>query len=241
MKDIAWDRYQLFIAVARGGGLSAASAATGLSPATLGRRMLALEQDLGRPLFLRSQTGYRLTEEGSELLEHLGELEAGNRRIEAWRRGAAGPSLVRISLGTWNAWLLCANMPAICGPRDGFRISLHVAEQRAQLSHRQSDIGIRAFAPEEPNLASVLIGEVAYAPFRSRHAEGQEEAPWLAVDRDNAVSAYLRWPHEHRTDRIALTVNRPRSLLDLVKAGAGVAVLPCLAGDADPALERAGG
>lgn len=103
MKDISWDAYQLFLAVARQGGLSAAAETTGLSAATLGRRMVELEQALGRELFLRSQTGYRLTSDGSQLLEHLVELEAGSRRVEEWRRGKAGQSLVRISLGTWIA------------------------------------------------------------------------------------------------------------------------------------------
>ncbi|MNL78131.1 hypothetical protein D3C87_2044520 [compost metagenome] len=35
-------------------------------------------------------------------------------------------------------------------------------------------------------------------------------------------------------------MTRPRSLLDLVRAGAGCAVLPCFVGDLDPSLERAG-
>jgi len=87
MKDIAWDAYQLFLAVARQGGLTAAAETTGLSAATLGRRMVELEQALGRELFFRSQTGYRLTSDGSQLLEHLVELEAGSRRVEEWRRG----------------------------------------------------------------------------------------------------------------------------------------------------------
>jgi len=137
MKDITWDAYQLFLAVARHGGLSAAAEATGLSAATLGRRMVELEHALGRELFLRSQTGYRLTSDGSQLLEHLLELEVGSRRVEEWRRGKAGQSLVRISLGTWIAWLLCQNMTVIRTPRDEFRIDLHVAEQRARLSHRE--------------------------------------------------------------------------------------------------------
>lgn len=37
-----------------------------------------------------------------------------------------------------------------------------------------------------------------------------------------------------------MTVNRPTALLDLVLAGAGVAVLPCFVGDADVRLAREG-
>lgn len=240
MKDIAWDAYQLFIVVARQGGLTAAAEITGLSPATLGRRMVELEQRLGRELFLRSQTGYRLTSDGGQLLEQLSELEAASRKVEEWRRGTGGHALVRISLGTWIAWLLAENMHAIRTERDPFRIDMHVAEQRARLAHRESDIGVRAFEPEEPNLASVAAGEVAYAVYRARNRDWTGAEPWLAVDPENAFSNYLRWPHENKPDRIVVTVNRPRSLLDLVRAGAGMAILPCFVGDLDPTLERIG-
>jgi len=43
-KMLAWDDMQLFLSVARDGGLSAAARSTGRSAATLGRRMLALER-----------------------------------------------------------------------------------------------------------------------------------------------------------------------------------------------------
>lgn len=240
MKSIPWDAYQLFLAVARQGGLSAAAELTGLSPATLGRRMVELEQALGRVLFVRSQTGYALTPDGSQLLEHVSELEAGSRKVEQWREGAAGQTLVRITLGTWNAWLISENIQQIRTERDDFRIALFVAEQRARLSHRESDIAMRAFEPDEPNLASIAAGEVAYAAYRARNRDWLGRDPWLAVDPDNAVSAYLRWPHEEKAERIATTVNRPRTLYDLVRAGAGTGVLPCFVGDLDPGLERVG-
>lgn len=240
MKNIAWDAYQLFIEVARRGGLTGASTASGLSPATIGRRMVELERQFGRELFLRSQTGYRLTDDGHELLAHLGEMEAAIRRVETWRQGAAARALVRIAAGTWVARLVSQNFSAICTARDDFRIDLFIAEQRASLAHREADIGIRAFEPEEPNLAKVLLGEVAYAAYKARNSV-EAEARWLAVDPENAISSYLRWPHENRPESIVATVNRPHALRDLSIAGAGVAVLPCIVGDLEPRLERVGG
>ncbi|RYH02934.1 MAG: LysR family transcriptional regulator, partial [Alphaproteobacteria bacterium] len=62
--DFSWDDLRLFLDVARLGGLSAATETTGLSAATLGRRVTALERQVGEPLFVRSQTGYRLTPSG---------------------------------------------------------------------------------------------------------------------------------------------------------------------------------
>jgi len=240
MKNPNWDSYQVFLAVARHGGLTGAAGATGLSPATIGRHMVELERRLGRALFVRSQSGYGLTADGRQLLDQLSAMEAAARGIEAWRGDVAAPSLVRIAAGTWVAWLLSENFPAICSDRDPFRIDLQIAEQRASLSHRENDIGIRAFEPEEVNLAAVPLGDVAYAAYQARNLATTGPGRYLAVGTEDAMSAYLRWPHDHARENIAVTVNRPRSLRDLALAGAGIAVLPCFVGDLEPRLERAG-
>ncbi|ACI53670.1 transcriptional regulator, LysR family [Rhizobium leguminosarum bv. trifolii WSM2304] len=240
MKNANWDSYQLFLQVARLGGLTGASTASGLSPATVGRRMLDLEQEVGRALFSRSQTGYRLTQDGQALLDHLQEMEAAARKVEAWRQSGEGGTTVRIAAGTWVAWLLTENFAAVRMPGDGFAISLTIGEARASLAYRESDIGIRAFEPEEANLAARRLGEVAYALYIRRNAAETDER-WIAVAEEEAISAYLRWPHANAAAGIVATVNRPRSLPDLVRAGAGKAVLPCFVGDLHPDLQRLGG
>ncbi|WP_284757335.1 LysR family transcriptional regulator [Agrobacterium sp. fls2-241-TYG-188a] len=240
MKNLGWDAFQIFLDVARSGGLTGAAAATGFSAATIGRRMLELEQSLGKSLFIRSQAGYVLTSDGRALLDELQAMEDAARNIDGWRKSAAASSLVRIAAGTWNARLLTTNFSAICTERDDFRVDLFVAEQRASLSHRENDIGIRAFEPEERNLAAIKSGDVAYAAYRLRNAAASITDRWLAVSGESAISAYLRWPHENKAGNIVVSVNRPTALLDLVLAGAGVAVLPCFIGDAEARLVREG-
>ncbi|MEQ1403663.1 LysR family transcriptional regulator [Neorhizobium sp. Rsf11] len=240
MKNINWDAYELFMQVARHGGLSGGAVATGLSPATIGRRMLDLEEAIGRPLFLRSRTGYRLTAEGSALFAQILEMEGAARRIESWKREGTGSPLVRVACGTWLAWMFARNFSAVRTEQDRFRLDFNIAERRASLAHRESDIGIRAFEPQEPNLAAIKLGEVAYAAYRARSAHPSIADRWLAVSEEDAISAYLRWPHENRPHQVVVTVNRPRSLRDLALAGAGTAVLPCFVGDQDMRLERVG-
>ncbi len=240
MKDINWDAYQIFLSVARHGGLTGAAQANGLSPATVGRRVLDLEQGIGRQLFVRSQTGYRLTGDGQALFEQLQAMDAVVRKVDGWRREAHGASVVRLMAGTWVTWLVCENIQAIWSERDSFRLDMSVSERRATLAHRESDVGVRAVAPEEPNLASRHTGDVAYAAYRQRNAPDGLSSAWLAVSEEDAISPYLRWPHERAASSIAVIVSRPRSLLDLAKSGAGQAVLPCFVGDLDPGLERAG-
>ncbi|OEC98560.1 MULTISPECIES: LysR family transcriptional regulator [unclassified Rhizobium] len=240
MKNTTWDSYQLFLDVARGGGLTGAVASSGLSPATIGRRMLELEGQVGRPLFERSQAGYTLTGNGQALFDQLLEMEAAARKVDSWQRDAQGASIVRIAAGTWVGWLLSQNMPTICSERDGFGIDLHLGERRASLAHRESDIGIRAFEPEETNLAAIKTGDVAYAAYQARNMRFSGPQRWIAVAEEEAISAYLRWPHQNKREEIVFTVSRPRSLHDLVLAGSGIAVLPCFVGDQEPRLARVG-
>jgi DNA-binding transcriptional LysR family regulator len=237
MKNINWDAYQIFLIVARQGGLTGAAQVTGLSPATVGRRILQLEEATGLSLFNRSQNGYSLTGDGDALFAELREMESAMRRVENWRQVSGGLVTVRVAVGTWIGWLLMENFGALCTGRDPFRIEFTVGERRAQLSHRENDIGMRAFQPEEPNLAARYLGEVAYAAYQLKNSRDAER--WIAVGESDAISPYLRWPHENRAGQVVVTVDRPRSMLDLVRAGAGIAVLPCFIGDLDPMLERA--
>lgn len=238
MKDMPWDAYQIFVTVARHGGLTGAAQITGLSPATLGRRILQFEERVGRPLFHRSQSGYALTAEGQALFSELLAMESVARRVEQWRDESRGAVTIRIALGSWIGLFVTENIGALVTERDPIRLDLSIGEQRSQLSHRENHIGMRAHEPEEPNLAARYISDVAYAPYRRRN--GADLDRWIAVEEAEAHSAYLQWPHREKSAAIAVTVNRPRSLLDLVRAGAGSAVLPCFIGDRDPQVERAG-
>ena len=80
---LVWDDVPVFLAVARSGSLSGAASALSIGLATVSRRIERLEARLGRPLFLRHHTGYRLTEEGMALIERAEELEAAARAFES--------------------------------------------------------------------------------------------------------------------------------------------------------------
>src|SRR5690606_13521864 len=123
MKKLSWDDLQFFAAVARGGGLSAAAQRLGSSPATIGRRMLALEQAVGRPLFIRRQTGYELTADGQSLLIRARTMEDGARTIDDWLDTGGRRPLVRISSGTWTTNFLADNFARLWTPDDPFRIA----------------------------------------------------------------------------------------------------------------------
>jgi len=240
MKNLSWDDLQFFAAVARGGSLSAAAEALGSSPATVGRRMVALEQAVGRPLFVRRQTGYELTPDGRVLHEKALAMEASAQAIDDWLEADGQRSVVRISAGTWTANFFAANFAKLWTPDDPFRIAFKTTEAKLDIAHREIDIGIRNAQPESPNLAARRTVEVAQAPFRARNhpAPGREE--WVVISPDALSTRSSRWVAEQPGLVVSAWANTPRTLYDLIRAGVGKGVLPCFAGDRDPLLERAG-
>ncbi|MEL7372888.1 MAG: LysR family transcriptional regulator [Pseudomonadota bacterium] len=88
MRGPRWDDLRAFLEVAELGSLSAAAAAMGLSAATLGRRIDALETVLGFRLMRRGPSGVALTHDGARVLElvragadRLGELDRLARHL----------------------------------------------------------------------------------------------------------------------------------------------------------------
>jgi DNA-binding transcriptional LysR family regulator len=62
--QLDWDLLRVFLAVARTGRISAAAPGLGVEHTTVGRRLAALEADLGVALFYRTGAGYRLNPTG---------------------------------------------------------------------------------------------------------------------------------------------------------------------------------
>ena len=83
---------------------------------------------------------------------------------------------------------------------------------------------MRAFEPDEPNLASRFISEVAYAAYQQKN--GPHFDRWIAVHESEAISSYLRWPHLNRPAGIVATPVPAGEL----RSTDGVAVIICCTG-----------
>lgn len=236
---INWDDLRLFLDVARSGGLTAAGKASGLSPATLGRRVSALERQVGERLFVRTRSGYRLTAVGEELLDHARGVETAMRGLDDWRASTLGERVVRVSAGPWTSSFVAAHFPRIWSPSDRFRVEFVTASQKVDIGHRHADIGVRNARPTEQWLAGRLTGHVASALYGSRSFEGGVAAGMFIGQSGEMVTASARWVEAHHADRIVVRGNDAGSIRELVAAGAGLGVLPCFIGDADGRLARA--
>ncbi|WP_238364921.1 LysR family transcriptional regulator [Mesobacterium pallidum] len=239
MKDLSWDDLNLFFHVAEAGGLSGAARRTGVSAPTLGRRMLALEQQTGRSLFVRSQTGYDLTPTGAALLDRVRAMQAAARPALDLLSETSERPLLRLTAGTATAMFLADRIAMLCGPDDPYRLTLVTTEAVLDIAHREVDLGIRNRPPEGGNLASRPLGMLRFAPYRAMSVPRPELLDWVALDPAHARHPAALWVHDqgHRIGTMATSVG---TVHQLVRAGAGIGVMPCMTGDTDPALARAG-
>ncbi|WP_196260044.1 LysR family transcriptional regulator [Pelagibacterium limicola] len=237
--DFSWDDLRLFLDVARLGGLTAATRTTGLSAATLGRRITALEGHIGERLFTRTQTGYQLTPAGEDLLARAEEVEAAMLSIRRWKEGAIGERTVRVSAGPWTSAFLARHLDRLWTVDDRFGIELVTANQKVDIGRRHADIGIRNQRPTEPFLAGRLVGHVAYALYaRPELVGGVAAGYFVGAAGDGAQTHSARWLNAKHGDRIVTRGNDAMSVMELVAAGAGISVFPCFVGDLEPRVAR---
>ncbi len=214
-----WDDVRLFLAVARKGGLAAAAKATGKSPPTLGRRMLALERRLGVDLFVRLPRGYELTEQGDAFLQKAVDAE---RRFAPLVTPSNKPSVVKVSAGLWVTRLLCQRIGEITGT-EACRIRFIAADQVVDIARREAVIGVRNRRPEERELAGRRVARVRFAVY----AQDENIRTWAQVI-GNTPSAL--WMRDASKGSETIEVTNTRNALDLALNGAARCVLPTFVG-----------
>ena len=232
--DINWDDLACFCVVARTANLTHAGRETGLSAATLGRRMKALEAQLGRRLFRHGTEGYTPTSEGRALLARASRMEAAAADITQWQTETKGPVRVRLSAGSWTSLYLADHLHGFWQPGAVWLPEFVFCNQDMDIARRDVDIGIRNRRPAQPWLAGRKTRQVTYAAYGR---DGQTTG-WIGANQDAIVTPSLAWvAHEHGGE-IVTGVNDPRLGLSLAQQGVGRIVLPCFAGDIMPGLRR---
>lgn len=231
--SIEWSDLNLFLAVARGGGLAAGAKISRLSPPTLGRHMVRLEHAIGEALFDRLPRGYELTEAGRDLLAEAEAVEGHILNIQRRRNARNAHLPVHISAGTWMMRFLAVHVSDI--RTEGVRLVFSASESRHHIGRREATIGLRNSRPDEPGLAARRTTRVAFASYATASAAAGND--WIATA---AQTPSANWVRTHKQDHITLEVSNPRLLLDLARQGAGHVILPRFVGDAESDLVRCG-
>jgi DNA-binding transcriptional LysR family regulator len=193
--SVVWDDVRVFLAVARSGSLSAAAEALSLGIATVSRRIERLEAALGQPLFLRHHTGYRLTEDGSALVERAEAMEAVARSLDA---ALPGPPEVSgtVRLATAENLATALILPALprlrlAHPRLVLDITTDIAT--VNLHRRDADIALRMVKPDRGHVSLQRLGTLGYGLYASLAYLERRGAGSVDLERDEIIA----WADSH--------------------------------------------
>ena len=246
-----WDDLKHFLAVARAGQLARAAAQLGVDATTVGRRLRRLEAALGQTLFEQGKDGQALTEAGERLRERAEAMERAFREIETGAESGlelAGAIRVSVSEG-FGTWFVARHLPAFAAAHPRLTVDLVASSGFLNPSRREADVAILL---DRPRKGPLFVRKLTDYRLRLYAAKG-----WLAAHgpvasradhRRHPLNGYvpdlLYAPELRYLAEIApgleprLRSTSVNAQHHLVAAGAGIAVLPCFIGDADPGLAR---
>lgn len=249
--NLAWDDMRLVLAIGRAGTLVGAARAIGLNHSTVFRRLGALESQIGVRLFERFRDGYLPTAAGEEVIALAGRIDADVTAVERRLAGRDLRPSGRVRVTTTDT-LVELVMPMLAAFRSAHpEIVLELAASNAifNLSRRDADVAVRPSAEPPDMLVGRRVATVAFALYgasaylKRRPARLRpEEHDWAAPDETLAHLKATQWIDATiPAERVVFRAGSLVSLLAAVRAGIGVAPLPCYLGDSDPALRRLGG
>lgn len=236
-----WTLVRSFLAVMRGGSLSAAARATRLTQPTIGRHMDEIESALKLALFTRSPAGLIPTEAARSLMPAAEAMESAMasliRAAEAGGDAAAPRGTVRI---TASEVMGLAVLPAILAdirhayPDITFELVLN--NRTDNLLRRDADIAVRMARPVQDGLVARKLGELPLGLFAHRSYLERFGTP---ANPDELITSHLigfdRDDHSARSvatgvlpitrDIFAFRCDHDAAQMEALKAGLGIGVI----------------
>lgn len=137
---------RIFTNVVRTGSFSAAARQLGLPPSSVSRRIGALEQRLGVPLFIRTTRQVSLTEAGrvysNSIQRVLSDLDEADLVVSKFHEKAQGTLCIesRVSLGSR---LIAPLLPQFLREYPGVKVDLRLTSQQIETLSQGVDLAIR--------------------------------------------------------------------------------------------------
>ncbi|KJS42757.1 MAG: LysR family transcriptional regulator [Roseovarius sp. BRH_c41] len=233
-----WDDIRIFLAVARSESLSGAGRILRIDPATVGRRIARLEEEVGAPLFAKSPTGYALSEAGQRLMGHAMRAETAMQDAAEEMAGQAGGMSGQIRIGAPDG---CANflLPQVCAEigaqNPDLEIQIVALPRVFNLTRREADMVIAVSPPTAGRLTVQKVTDyqlhlAASVRYLRRHPPITQITD-LGAHRmvgyipDMIFDKELDYLSEAGVERVSLASNSVSVQLNWVRQGGGIGVL----------------
>lgn len=245
---IDWDDLRYFLAVARTGSTLGAARSLGVNQTTAARRIGLLEEKLGAGLFERHHGGYRLVSGTEELVDVAtraeGEIERFTALATARGRDATGSIKVTTNEPLANV-VLAPVLREFRKSHPNVRVDIVISPRQLDLAHGEADVALRAAPkPTDPCLVARRVGDANWGAYCSRDYAALHGCPKTLSDLGGHTILTIADASGSRLAEMAGTarsVERRETINDLcvaVRAGVGIASLPCVFGDTFPDFIR---
>lgn len=239
--QLNWDNLRVFLTVARAKSVLEASHTLNMDQSTISRRVRRLETDIGSKLFDRNSQGHQLTSAGHRLLDHVEKLESTLMTVESDVFGDNMALTGEIRMGATEAfgsYFLAPQLAHFCTRHPAITVDLLPMPRNVNLSKREADVSVTVDRPTTDSFVTCKLTEYRLLPYATpKYLQQQapiEDVAELARHRWIDYVDDLLFADQQVSLRKWLPMARPflRSTsviaqLHAVRAGLGIALLPC--------------
>ncbi|GAA6152435.1 LysR family transcriptional regulator [Pseudoteredinibacter isoporae] len=248
MKNIDWNDLNYFLTTVQNGSMAAAAKQLKVNHTTVSRRISALEQQLGSPLFERTATGLSITPLGESMIPYAENMRdsvnAMDRLVTADKQELAGTIKVT-AIDMFGRRVLAPVLKEFLDLYPNIDLELILQDENVDLSAREADLAFRATDNPAPDLVGKRLGRFAMTVYCTQELweqYQQDPSSVYAIDWTENGPSTPDWIEDYMPKlRVRHYCSTFNGVYELARAGCGVARLPCGLGDSTPELMRVPG
>ncbi|WP_428534584.1 LysR family transcriptional regulator [Rhodopila sp.] len=252
---LRWDDIRLLLAVASQGSYARAAQQEGVSLATVGRRLRALEHSLGATLIERRSDGHRLTPQAEALLPAASRMAAAASDLHA--SVEPGHAEIRILAREWEALFLIRCLRKLRAALPNIELLIGY-KHWPDLGRWEAELVLTDHVPSDGPVIARKLGRMAFAVYASHgfmQQAGVQQAGQVLTEDHYHKHTWVRFTPAHRYFASEQWLTRrgldavPAAhrfdsgfmILEAVRDGVGLGLLPVWLGEPDPSLRRVSG
>ncbi|MBB5019313.1 DNA-binding transcriptional LysR family regulator [Chitinivorax tropicus] len=240
---------EIVLALVRGRTLANAGSRLDIDASTVFRSLQKMERGLGQTLFQRSRTGYLPTEQALQLARHAEEIETALAAARSNIQAAPAEVSGSVSITTTDSilhGLLAPALHSLQASHPLLNFDLDIRNELANLAQRDADIALRATQRPPQHLVGKRLGILhgalyvprSYGPISLQELETRQVS-WIGTDGALQEHPSVIWRKRHYpkvTPRYR--VSSIVSVLEMIREGLGIGLLPIFLGDKYPDVIR---
>jgi len=236
-----WDDIRYFLAVARSGNVTGAAKALGVNHSTVSRRIQALEERHGVRLFDRVSSGYEMNAAASEIYDLAIELEVKNQQVFRQLFGQDNRLQGEINLTMPHDifdYCLTESLSSFKNLHPDILLNLFVSKGLKNLAAREADVAVR-LTPKPPEyLIGKKVATLQHGLYVNNQIDLSKEVSVITWTNEGSLPMWAKQSFPNA--KISMRVDDLYSMYSAVKAGLGIAKMPCYLPDSlsDPKVKR---